>query len=76
MGEKIRLFIAREIERLLNDYGFILISQRGSHRKWRNLTSGRQVIVPSHSGKTLPLGTLRNILINAEIPEHEWKGSK
>lgn len=74
MGDKIRLFTARELERLLSFYGFILISQKGSHRKWRNLETGRQVIVPSHSGRTLPLGTLRNILANAEIPDKEWKG--
>ncbi|CAN5378913.1 hypothetical protein BH10ACI2_BH10ACI2_11040 [soil metagenome] len=73
MGEKIRLFSAREIERLLSNYGFTLISQKGSHRKWRNLDTGRQVIVPSHSGNTLPLGTSRNILKGAEIPDHEWK---
>jgi predicted RNA binding protein YcfA (HicA-like mRNA interferase family) len=73
MGEKIRLFTARELERLLAAYGFALISQKGSHRKWRNLTTGRQVIVPFHGGKTLPIGTLRNILTNAEIPENEWR---
>ncbi len=73
MGEGIRSFNARELERLLTRYGFVLISQKGSHRKWRNLVTGRQVIVPSHSGRSLPIGTLRNILINAEIPETEWK---
>lgn len=72
-GEKIRRFTAKEVERLLTKYGFELIAQKGSHRKWRNQNSGRQVIVPYHSGRTLPLGTLRNILINAEIPESEWK---
>lgn len=74
MGEKLRVFTAREIERVLSKYGFTLISQKGSHRKWRNFTTGRQVIVPSHSGRNLPVGTLRNILTNAEIPEEEWRG--
>ena len=73
MGEKIRRLTTKEVERLLSKYGFELISQKGSHRKWRNQTQGRQVIVPFHSGQSLPLGTLRNILINAEIPEFEWK---
>lgn len=73
MGEKIRLFTARELERLLGRYGFVFISQKGSHRKWRNLATGRQVIVSFHAGRNLPLGTLRNILTNSEIPEHEWK---
>lgn len=58
MGEKIRVFTARELERLLARYGFELISQKGSHRKWRNISTGRQVIVPFHGGKNLPLGTL------------------
>ena len=73
MGDKTRPFTAREIERLLSRYGFVLISQKGSHRKWRNLSTGRQVIVPSHRSKDLPIGTVRNILINAEIPENEWR---
>lgn len=74
MGEKIRSFNAKEVERLLSRYGFVLISQKGSHRKWRNPDSGRQVIVPMHAGRSLPLGTLRNILTTADIPEHEWRG--
>ncbi len=73
MGGKIRVFTASEIERLLAKHGFELISQKGSHRKWRNLDSGRQVIVPSHGGKSLPIGTVRNILSNSEIPEAEWR---
>ncbi|MFL6373367.1 MAG: type II toxin-antitoxin system HicA family toxin [Pyrinomonadaceae bacterium] len=74
MGDKIRPFTSKELERLLTKYGFLLISQKGSHRKWRNQATGRQVIVPFHSGRTIPIGTLRNILTNAEIPEVEWKG--
>jgi predicted RNA binding protein YcfA (HicA-like mRNA interferase family) len=73
MGERIILFTARELERLLTKYGFELISQKGSHRKWRHPRSGRQVIVPDHRGKQLPVGTLRNILSNAEIPESDWR---
>ena len=73
MGDKIRRLTASEVERLLSRFGFQFISQKGSHRKWRNQSTGRQVIVPSHAGKVLPIGTLRNILINAEIPESEWR---
>ncbi len=72
-GEKINRLTAKEIEKLLSKYGFELVSQKGSHRKWRNQASGRQVIVQYHGNKSLPLGTLRNILTNAEIPETEWK---
>lgn len=48
--------------------------RKGKPQKWRNFTTGRQVIVPYHAGRTLPLGTLRSILTNAEIPEDEWRG--
>lgn len=63
---------AKEVEKILQRYNFQLISQKGSHRKWRNNELGLQVIVPEHRGKILPVGTLRNILITAKIPESEW----
>ena len=64
---------AQEAEVLLRRHGFQLVSQKGSHRKWRHPDSGLQVVVPQHRGRALPIGTLRNILINTEIPEHEWR---
>ncbi len=74
MGDKTIRLNAKEVERLLKRYGFELISQKGSHRKYRNQETGRQVIVPYHGGRSLPLGTLRSILISAEIPDSEWRG--
>ena len=73
MSERMRRMTAREVESLLTEYGFAFVSQKGSHRKWRNPASGLQVIVPEHRGRVLPLGTLRNILKGAEIPETEWR---
>jgi predicted RNA binding protein YcfA (HicA-like mRNA interferase family) len=73
MGERIRRMTAREVEGLLRRYGFQLISQKGSHRKWRNEALGLQVIVPEHRGRSLPVGTLRSIVTAAEVPEHEWR---
>jgi predicted RNA binding protein YcfA (HicA-like mRNA interferase family) len=29
--------------------------------------------VPYHKGRDLPIGTLRSIMIGADIPENEWK---
>lgn len=72
MSGRVRRLTAREVERILTDSGFELISQRGSHRKWRHPVSRRQVIVPEHAGRTLPLGTLRNIMRHAEVPDDVW----
>jgi len=39
----------------------ILLGQRGSHQKWRH-PDGRQVIVPMHGSKSIPIGTLKSIM--------------
>jgi predicted RNA binding protein YcfA (HicA-like mRNA interferase family) len=64
---------AHEVERILIRFGFVCVSQKGSHRKWRNFEERLLVIVPEHGGKTLPLGTLADILGKAGIPESEWR---
>ena len=73
MTDRVRRMTAREVEGLLRRHGFNLVSQKGSHRKWRNSEKALQVVVPAHSGQTLPLGTLRAILKGAEIPDSDWK---
>ncbi|QYK54648.1 MAG: type II toxin-antitoxin system HicA family toxin [Fimbriimonadaceae bacterium] len=50
-----------------------MVSQRGSHRKWHNAESRLTVIVPLHRSKELPIGTLRQIMLAAQIPESEWQ---
>jgi predicted RNA binding protein YcfA (HicA-like mRNA interferase family) len=64
---------ANEIIKILQQHGFILVSQRGSHQKWRNDDTGKQVIVPYHKGKQLPLGTLRSIIEGSGIPEEKFR---
>lgn len=73
MSGRIRRMNSHDVETILKHHGFELISQQGSHRKWRHNDKHLQVIVPEHKGRDLPLGTLRNILSNAEIPDKEWK---
>lgn len=73
MGERIRRMNAKQVEKILQKYGFDLISQKGSHKKWRNSERNLQVTVPYHQGRDFPIGTLRNILVNANIPTSEWK---
>ncbi|MBC6453044.1 MAG: type II toxin-antitoxin system HicA family toxin [Hormoscilla sp. SP5CHS1] len=70
---RIRRMNADDTERILARYGFELVSQKGSHRKWRNPEYKLQAIVPYHKGRDLPIGTLRNIMVSANIPETEWK---
>ncbi len=71
MSGRIRRMAAREVESILRRYDFQLISQKGSHRKWRHPLLGLQMIVPEHRGRTLPIGTLHSIFISADILESE-----
>jgi len=41
---------ADDVERILGRYGFELVSQKGSHRKWRNPECKIQAIVPYQKG--------------------------
>ena len=44
MSERIRRMTSREVEAVLARYGFELVSQHGSHRKWRHQEQRLQVI--------------------------------
>jgi predicted RNA binding protein YcfA (HicA-like mRNA interferase family) len=58
---------------ILRRHGFGLIGQSGSHQKWRNPATGKQVIVADHHGRTLPLGTIHSIIAGSGIPADDWR---
>ena len=72
MAQKLPRLKAGDITRILQRHGFTLVSQRGSHQKWRNDNTVKQVIVPHHKGKQLPLGTIRSIIDGSGIPQDEF----
>ena len=57
----------RELIRLLEQFGFIQIRQKGSHIVLRKITEGNTLgtVVPDH--KELAEGTIRGILKQAQI---------
>jgi predicted RNA binding protein YcfA (HicA-like mRNA interferase family) len=57
---------------VLRKGGFTLAGSSGSHQKWRNSATGKQVIVPHHRGKILPLGTMRAIVEGSGITLERW----
>jgi predicted RNA binding protein YcfA (HicA-like mRNA interferase family) len=64
---------AGEITAILKEHGFKLIGQPGSHQKWRNPATGKQVIVADRHGRTLPLGTIRSIIAGSGVPLDKWR---
>ena len=49
-----------EVTRILMQNGFALVSQKGSHQKFRDAT-GRNAIVPA-GRREIPMGTLASII--------------
>ncbi len=58
---------SRDIIRRLTRDGFVLVSTRGSHHKYRH-DDGRVVIV-THPRKDIPAGTVRSIYGQAGWPK-------
>ncbi len=54
-----------EIIGVLQQHGFLFVSQKGSHAKYKN-AAGRIAIVP-HPKKELPIGTARSIIRQAGL---------
>lgn len=52
---------AKQVIKQLKKSGFIEIGQTGSHLKLFNQQTRRTAIVPIHSKKIIPLGTLKAI---------------
>lgn len=58
-------YSSKEIETVLKKIGFIFVSQKGSHGKFKN-TSGKTVILPMNK-REIPYGTFRSILKQADL---------
>lgn len=73
MSPKQKRISSSAVFKILKKNGFKNISQKGSHQKWKNYLSGKQVIVPHHKGKDLPIGTLKAIIDGSGISLSEWQ---
>jgi predicted RNA binding protein YcfA (HicA-like mRNA interferase family) len=66
-----KLYSSLEIESVLSKIGFSYISQKGSHKKFKN-SSGLICILPSNK-KEIPFGTFRSILKQVNISLEDFK---
>jgi len=72
MSEKLPRIDCQQLIRALERVGFVRKRQKGSHlHMWREADKKR-VTVPVHKGKTVPQGTLRALLRDADISVEEF----
>ena len=74
MGERFPVCSARDAVRALVRNGFQFVSQKGSHQKWRH-PDGRQVIIPDHGSKPIPIGTLKSIIKGSGLDVEDYRPS-
>ncbi len=67
MSSKSPRLTAKQVIRQLKALGFVEISQTGAHLKLFNQQTRRTAIVPIHSRKIIPIGTLKAIEKQADV---------
>ena len=72
MSPKLPRVGCRQLVRALKRAGFEEQRQRGSHLHLRRASDGRRVTVAVHHGRTVPVGTLRAVLRDADISVDEF----
>ena len=72
MSPKLPSVNARQLIRVLKQAGFEEQRQRGSHLHLKRASGGKRVTVPVHKGRSIPTGTLRAILRDADISVDEF----
>jgi len=73
MSDRLPRLTAAQVEKVLKANGFDLIGQKGSHRKWWHPERKVIVVVPEHAGKTLPIGTMRQIVRISGVDKNAWR---
>ena len=73
MSDKLPRVDCQDLVRALKRAGFVEQRQRGSHLHLRRESDGKRVTVPVHKGRTVPTGTLRAILRDANISIDEFR---
>lgn len=71
-----KLHSSKEILKVLDQKGFFVVSQRGSHIKYRKAGNPTLTVIIPANRKEVPEGTFRSILRQANLNEEDFKKKK
>lgn len=71
-----KLYSSKQIIKVLELKGFIFISQKGSHIKYRKTGSPTLTVIVPGNRKEIPEGTFRSILRQSNLTEENFKRRK
>lgn len=64
-----KLYSSQEIIKVLRKRGFVFISQKSSHAKFRKIGNPTLTVIVPAGKKEIPLGTFKSILRQANLTE-------
>jgi predicted RNA binding protein YcfA (HicA-like mRNA interferase family) len=64
---------AREVCKILQSHGFVIVRQKGSHIILRKELPERGITVPVPNHSEIAKGTLKSIIDQSEIPKSEFQ---
>ncbi len=70
---KLPALSAREVCRILQQHGFAVVRQKGSHIILRKQLPERGITVPVPNHSEIARGTLKSIIDQSEIPRTEFE---
>lgn len=68
-----KLYSSNQIIKVLLRKGFVYISQRGSHIKYRKFGHPTLTVIVPANRKEIPFGTFKSILRQANLTEEDFK---
>lgn len=67
-----KLYSSKKILKVLEQKGFIFISQKGSHIKYRKIGNPALTVIIPANKKEIPMGTFRSILRQSNLAEKNF----
>lgn len=71
-----KLYSSSHIIKVLQSKGFVYISQKGSHAKFRKSSQPVLTVIIPANRKEIPLGTFKSILRQANLEENDFRKTK
>ncbi len=68
-----KLYSSAKIIKALEKLGFVFISQKGSHIKYRKKGNPILTVIVPANRKQIPMGTFRSILRQSQLTEEDIK---
>jgi predicted RNA binding protein YcfA (HicA-like mRNA interferase family) len=67
-----KLYSSQHIIKVLLDKGFVYISQKGSHAKFKKFGNPTLVVIVPTPKRQIPFGTFRSILRQSQLIEQDF----